>query len=433
MPNRKSPADTITRLETLPSLKANTLTPQLRPEITVTELLPTSQEPEYTAMLYNNATRALVNINGRKRERDAITGTLTIRTANGAVITIQKASDLNFALMLGINVTKVLFKGIRELTAQNNGESAPDYRVCFSLEDYLTKLGNKVTPRYRVGATAEERKAEKKRASSALKDARRKLRADLYSLKAMELTFTDYIITKDKKKKKREDKDYLSIGIIASQGIENGYVYMTFNPDFADALLQRKTITEYPEALDAIDPRKPNAYSLGLAIAEHFFMDSNQLGGSADRLTVATLLSYTNLPTIDEVRKERKSWEERLKEPLENALDELKRVGLLEDVIEEIEQPDGTVEYLTKKSAWRYSGKGGAILSDSEASYRDYESWAKALVCFNLRGTPDNSKRLEKKAEQIKKAHKASERGKLKAIEKHAQEQTEARLEKKAT
>lgn len=400
----------------------------LRPAIAPQESAPATAEPQYTSMLYNNATHAIASMNSKKKDTDPITGTITIKTANGAEITIEKASDLNFALSLGINPTKLLFKAIREFTAKNDSKKESlDYRVYFPVEDYLLKLGHKVKPQYKIGASPEEVKAEKKRASQVMKDARRKLRADLFSLEAFSVTFTDYVIEKDEKNRQRkEDRDYQSLRLISTQGITNGFVKMTLNPDFADALLGRNTITQYPEALDAIDPRKENAYKIGLAISEHFFIDNNQLQGTANRLTVSTLLSYTNLPTISEVRKDRKSWEERIKEPLENALDELKRVGLLEDVVKEKKQEDGTVQLITIKDAWRYSGKGGAILEN--AIFLNYESWEKALVCFNLKGNPTNVKRLEEKAEQKEKAQKAKEAGTLKAIKKHAEKETEKKL-----
>lgn len=388
-----------------------------------------STPTQYTPMYFNNATKAIANLNSKGKEADAITGTLTIITDNGAVIKVENPNDFNFALTLGINVAKVLFRGLKELTAQNNiDNTSRDYRVYFPLTEYLSKLNYKVTPQIKPGATPEEIEAEKKRANNALKDGRKKLRKDLASLASFKLNFSDYIITKSKNgKTKKEKKDYESMDIISTHGIKNGYIKMTFNPDFADALINRGTVADYSDTIYAIDPRKPNAFKLELAICEHFSIDHNHLKGTANSLKVKSLLSWTDLPSIAEVRASRKSWEERIKEPLENSLDELKRVGFLEDIVEEKTEPDGTVTIKTKVDAWRYSGKNGAILSDEEAIFTSYEEWENTIVYFNLKDAPDHSERTKKLKDKIAKEKKRKE--KLEEAKYKAKGKEEARLE----
>ena len=120
-------------------------------------------------------------------------------------------------------------------------------------------------------------------------------------------------------------------------------------------------------------------------MTEHFNMDNNQIRGTAQLLKVKTLLVVTSLPSIDAVRKQRRRWEDRIKEPFETSLDALTKCGLLED--------------------WEYTRSKGIPLTDEEAtSFGSFEEWTETLVKFTLADAPDHRARLERRAEEKKQA-----------------------------
>lgn len=352
-------------------------TATFRPGITPQEQLPVNTEPTYIPVLHGKATDFLANLNGGKRTPDAITGSLTLES-NGVKAVIEKANEL--AVAGGINVHKLLSVGIGEFARINNiGGDNPNssitYGVAIPLKGYATKLGYKVTPQLPAGTTPEERSAEKSRADNVLKRARKKIKEDLKLLSSLRLSWEEKV--------KGKSSDFISYAIVGSTAIRNGYIYMVFDPLFAEYLL-RLPMTQYAEALLKIDARNPNAYLIGYKMILHFFIDNNQRGGTAQQLKVKTLLKETNLPDISTVRKQRKNWEERIKEPLENALDTLYSTGII--------------------SEWYYSKSKGEQLTDEEATRFTYESWAETNIHFILRNAPDQTERLERKAQSIEEA-----------------------------
>jgi hypothetical protein len=107
-------------------------------------------------------------------------------------------------------------------------------------------------------------------------------------------------------------------------------------------------------------------------------------------LKVITLLEETTLPTYEEVVKTRKSWEERLKEPLENALDHLTQINFLKD--------------------WRYCKPKGETLEDADADFADYETWADTLLQFEMTNAPNHDDILKKLEEEKQATIKAGKK-----------------------
>ena len=354
-------------------------TATFRPEITPAEELQTSAEPQYIPLLHGKATDAIA-IYGRTSKRDPITGKLIIE-ANEVKAVIDRAQEE--ALAGGINVHKLLSASIGEFArlyhiGEDQPSTPPVYAVALPLKEYATKLGYRVNPILSDSMTDEEKSREKKRASGALKDARKKIKADLETLYSRKLTWTEKV--------KGKPEDYISISIIGTHGIRSGHIAMIFDPVFAQYLL-RLPLTQYSEALLGIDARNPNAYYIGNKMMVHYFIDNNQRTGTYQQLKVKTLLKETDLPDIETVRKQRRSWEERIKEPLENALDTLYASGIV--------------------SEWYYCKSKGVRLTDQEAThFSSFEEWAETLIHFELRNAPDQTERLERKAEAVEQAKK---------------------------
>ena len=105
-------------------------------------------------------------------------------------------------------------------------------------------------------------------------------------------------------------------------------------------------------------------------MAIHYFMDNNIKAGVNRVLTMGSLYDKTSLPSIEDVRKARHSWKERIQEPMNRALDHLLEIGLLE-----------SLEY-------------------DKTFPGSFEEWETVRVDFALKDAPDRRAQLEEKKEQ---------------------------------
>ena len=329
------------------------------------------ESPSFLPMLHGAATDTLARMSSRDAKTNAITGNATIESGEVKLV-IKRFKELSSTL--GINTHKLLSMGIAEFTKQNTvgapSSQAIEHTVAIPFKDYAVRCGYDLVER--ETKTEAEAEAEKKRLQNATDDAKKKIKKDLDILHASEFTWTEKV--------KGKTQDWVSIPVIGSRGIRNGYIYMTFDPALAQYMVLLP-ITQYAVALLGVDARNANAYNIGLKLVEYFNMDSNQKAGRADRIGVDTLLACTKLPTIETVRASRKDWIERIKEPFERALDALTECGLLAD--------------------WQYTHAKAVPLTDDEAmSILSFEEWAQLYVQFELKDAPDHRPRLEAKREK---------------------------------
>ena len=347
---------------------------------------PVAERENFLPMLHGKATDAIAGMSSRAGEVNPLTGVLTV---NNKEVKLLVSQFNKLTGTLGINTHKLLSVGVAQFTALNNIGGKPsekiNYMVTLSLKEYALQCGYDVEEHHKD--TPEEQEKEARRASNALKDAQKKVKKDLDILRNSSISWSEKV--------KGKAGDFLDIAIIGSKGIRKGYIYMVFDPAFAQYLI-KLPLTQYPKALLRVDARNGNAYNMGLKMTEHFNMDNNQIKGTAQLLKVSTLLENLDLPSIDTVLKNRNRWEDRIKEPFEKALDTLTQCGLLSD--------------------WRYSHSKGLEMTDEEAtSFTTYEEWERTLVHFTLKDAPDHTARLEARAEE-KKARQA--RGKKKTTKK---------------
>lgn len=145
---------------------------------------------------------------------------------------------------------------------------------------------------------------------------------------------------------------------------------VVLDPDVYETLKAKGTCTYYPEALFRVDENLPGAYSIGYAMAIHYFMDNNIKAGVNRVLTMGSLYDNSFLPSIEEVRKAKHSWREKIQGPMNRALDHLLEVGLLE-----------SLEY-------------------DKTFPGSFEEWLTVRVDFTLKDAPDRMAKLEEKKEQ---------------------------------
>ena len=145
---------------------------------------------------------------------------------------------------------------------------------------------------------------------------------------------------------------------------------VVLDPDVYETLKANGTCTYYPEALFRVDENLPGAYSIGYAMAMHYFMDSNIKVGTNGVLTMGSLYGKSHLPSIEEVRKARHSWRELIQEPMNRALDHLLEIGLLESL-------------------------------DYDKTFPgSFEEWETVRIDFVLKNAPDRRAKIEEKEKQ---------------------------------
>jgi len=297
----------------------------------------------FMKITYSRATVGMTKMQSRYGNQDYF-GNLTIE-GDGIRLQVKNFSDIGKAF--GITTHKLLCAGLIWFTKKNNiGDDRDNIQteITIPLREYAFLCGH-------VGIVAKD-ESDQSRANESLKTVRKQISKDLKLLLQSSLTW------EESTRGKNEDYD---CPILTDGGIKNGYIYMTFSQTFAKYLKHRR-ITEYPEKLFSVDNRKANAYRIGQACAFHFYNTNNKKDGNFNKLRVQTLLKYTNLPTIESVRKEnRGTWRARIKEPLEKALNELVAKSII--------------------SEWEYKKTVSSFLSDKEHKMT-FEEWADSIVHF---------------------------------------------------
>lgn len=336
-------------------------------------------QPAYLPMAHGKATDALAFMSTRNATIDRITGTATIDKF-GVQLAIVKLRELQTTL--GISTDKLLSTAIATFTQQNDFRHTktqpPRREVTIPLKEYAQLLGYDVEEH--ETSTPEEAEREKKRAKAQLDNARKAIRKDLDIIHASTLTWEEPI--------KGKARDFARVSLVTFTGIRNGVIKIAFSPEIASYLAERNLITQYPTKLLRISGRQPTAYYIGRKLAEHYNMDNNQIRGTHDRISIPKLLEITDLASYEEVqKKDRGHWVERIKEPLEQALDTLTQEGVLKD--------------------WEYTHAKGVPLTDEEAStITSYEDFAKLYLHFTPADKVDHTGRIEAKQEAREEARK---------------------------
>lgn len=339
-------------------------------------------QPAYLPMAHGKATDALAFMSTRNATIDRITGTATIDKF-GVQLAIVKLRELQTTL--GISTDKLLSTAIATFTQQNDFRhtktQTPKREVTIPLKEYAQLLGYDVEEH--ETSTPEEAEREKKRAKAQLDNARKAIRKDLDIIHASTLTWEEPI--------KGKARDFARVSLVTFTGIRKGVIKIAFSPEIASYLAERNLITQYPTKLLRISGRQPTAYYIGRKLAEHYNMDNNQIRGTHDRISIPAILAVTELPTYEEVTKQDRHWDRRIKEPLEQALDTLTQEGVLKD--------------------WEYTHAKGVPLTDEEAStITSYEDFAKLYLHFTPADKVDHTERIEAKQEARAEARKKRKR-----------------------
>jgi len=281
---------------------------------------------------------------------DDITGVATITDGEFKVF-FENYNEL--AGGLRISTHKLLDACAIDLTAhsQYRGNGEVKTAVCIPIEEYMRLCDIPLT------------KPSKDKT-------RRRLQEDLETIYSISLEW--------KERSGKVIKDYAKMRIVTSQGIKRGSIFVNFSPEFAK-YLTGAYIMQYPKALFKIDERNPNGYHLGRKLLLHHSIDNNQRIGTANLISVRALLDVCpDIPTYEEVMSGYRHVDRLIKAPFENALD--------------------TLDFIT----WEYSNSKGVPLTKKQLDSVTYADFIALYIRFTVKDFPDQTIRLETRAEEIK-------------------------------
>lgn len=316
---------------------------------------------ETKKMYQGTATNKLATINTKKIIVDSITGNATIED-NGIKILLENHKNLKAGLR--ISTQKLLDISIVYLTANNHYKEADINKVntdvSIPLKEYARHLGCDVTLRINKKSSEEEIEKEKSRVKNLIGKIRTKVKEDLETLDKMILSWVE-----PKKGKKGSDLDYENIRILQKHGIKNGVINLRFTQDIA-FYLNNSYLTNYPTKLLTLDERNPLSYQLGRKLSLHNNIENNIKNRTQNIISIKTLLkNIGSLRTLEEINeKDPGHWEERIKNPLENALNILQDKEILK--------------------YWEYSNTKGTPLRDEQIEISNYKTFEELYIHFEI-------------------------------------------------
>lgn len=314
----------------------------------------------FATMLSGAITGHLTTINTtiKKPSIDRVTGKATIKLNNGFVLHIENYDRTDREWKP--STIKLLHLCTLLLTESNHyrekHKDAIKAVVAFNINEYMTLLD--------IPATKSSRK-----------EARLRIKKDLDTLRHSSIDW--------KEQSRGKEKAYLNTPILGgSYGIDKkGNVIVTFSPQFAEYLIQDAYLMQYSLRLLKVDERNANAYPLGYKLLTHSSIDNNIKRGTAEIISVKKALeNCPSIPKYEELQaKNDRHWERKIKEALEKALDLLP--GL----------------------RWHYCNSKNVPLTEEQLADNSYSSFIGSYIHFEWEDAPDQTKRLQTKAEKARK------------------------------
>lgn len=306
-------------------------------------LIDKAKKKTFSTIRQGTATNVLTKIKTDKNTViDPITKTATI-THGDFTINIP-----NFTELTGLKTsTHQLFDALLVALTETGAKSPV---VSLSLDEYMLKRGLKDK-----------------------KEARKQAVADLETLFNATISFKE-------KLKGGKERDFHDIRIIDSKGIRKGIINVSFGTSFFNILLGY-SIMHYPAQLWTLNGKKnPNSFYLLRKIAEHKNMNVGKKNENI--ISVKTLLNATpSLPSYDKAMQAGQHLNQRIIKPFERDMDAL----------------DNTL-------AWTYCHSNNSPLTDEEVNNMSYDVFNSLLVKIDWRQYPNQTARLERKAERQEQA-----------------------------
>ena len=319
-----------------------------------------SSEPEqlYLPILHNAPTNKLASMsNAPITQRDSITQESMVESG-ACKLFIEKYTEL---LAPRCSVFKLFDMCCIELARINDYRSkqgAINKDVQIPLEEYMRLCGLDY------------------KSKTARDKARRRVHEDLNSLYRFSLEWKD--------PKGGKYADFHKERICQAARYEQGNIRFIFTDNLANAL-NSSFIGQYPTSIFKLDDRSRNTYPLARKIAMHACNDYNREKGTAYILSVETLLaSCPDIPSYEKVGEKSRAFTQKIREPLEKALDAL-----------------------SDFASWEYCNSKGSPLTDAQLASNSWSTYKELLVRFTFKEEPDQKDRLKRKAERARQKPRA--------------------------
>ena len=312
----------------------------------VSEMLPyrpdTREDASFRTIRQGSATNALTKVKVKENTKgltiDEVTGVATL-SQDGLTLSV---SDFN-SMMSGLKTST--YKLLDALTVVFTESGAKSPLVTLPLDEYMYMCG-----------------------WSDKKEARKQVNADLEALFSLKVSF---------KGKSKREQDFMDIRICDAKGIKNGIINFSYSQPFYN-ILMGYPVMPYPPQLWRLNARtNPNSFFLLRKISEHKNMNIGK--PNEDIIAVSTLLKVAkHLPTYDEVMtSDNRGTDRRIIQPFERDL------NALSDTL-----------------SWEYCHSHGVPLTDEELQSFDYKLFSSIYIHTIWNIYPDQTKRLEKMAEE---------------------------------
>lgn len=303
------------------------------------------EQQAYSTIRQGTSTNALTKfraITGQTATIDSVTGTATIKQGN-FTLTIP-----NYEQLAGLKTSTYQLLDAITVALTESGAKSPT--VILPLSEYMKRRGLKDR-----------------------KEAKNQAKADMEILRQASFTWEE--------KRGKNTNSFTFVNLADSGEIRrNGDIVFTYGNTFYNVLLGYP-VMPYPSQLQTLNSkRNPNSYYFLRKIAEHKNMNIGKK--NEDIIAVKTLLAVAPfIPSYDEVMQS-------------------KGRALTRQIIEPFERD---LDALEETLSWTYCHSNNAPLTDEELATLSYDVFKDLLIHTEWKDYPDQTARLQRKAEAIEK------------------------------
>ena len=318
----------------------------IKPAIKPTDS-PIERRKDFSTIRQGTSTNALTKLRateGKGLTIDQMTGDATIKNGN-FILTIPKYEQLT-----GLKTSTYQLLDAITVALTESGAKSPT--VILPLEEYMKRRGLKDR-----------------------KEAKTQAKADMEILRGASFSW------EERRGKKTESYSFVNLAD-SGEIRRNGDIVFTYGTTFYNILLGYP-VMPYPAQLQTLNSkRNPNSYYLLRKIAEHKNMNIGKKNENI--IAVKTLLSVAPfLPTYEEVMATDRHLDQRIIKPFERDMDALETT-----------------------LSWNYCHSLDQPLTDEELNTMSYATFEGLMIHTEWRNYPDQTARLERKAEAVAKAEK---------------------------
>lgn len=322
----------------------------IKPAIKPTDS-PIERRKDFSTIRQGTSTNALTKLRateGKGLTIDQITGDATIKNGN-FILTIPKYEQLT-----GLKTSTYQLLDAITVALTESGAKSPT--VILPLEEYMKRRGLKDR-----------------------KEAKTQAKADMEILRGASFSW------EERRGKKTESYSFVNLAD-SGEIRRNGDIVFTYGTTFYNILLGYP-VMPYPAQLQTLNSkRNPNSYYLLRKIAEHKNMNIGKK--NEDIIAVKTLLSIAPyIPSYDEVMSGNRNIADRI-------------IGVFERDMDALETT----------LSWNYCHSLDQPLTDEELNTMSYATFEGLMIHTEWRNYPDQTARLERKAEAIAQAQQKKKR-----------------------